>query len=219
MGRISRSTLGMFRGKIGNVVTMIMRGRNFVRIYVDEIANPNTDKQLIVRARFSKLGKIAADFLDALTLGFHYKAKQKKDFPANEFLRANWEAVSASSPDDVTVNWAEIKVAEGPTKEVTFGTVDWGATTHLEIAATFVGNSSSTQHDSDDEVYIFAYVPEINEALISSPAVRSAGEISLTVPAGWNGMTAHLWGFTIGKTKKTNGKASDSTYIGHAEIQ
>lgn len=219
MGRISRSTLGMFRGKIGNVVTMIMRGRNFVRIYVDEIANPNTDKQQIVRARFTKLGQLAADFLDAITLGFHYKAKQKKDFPANEFLRSNWEAVSASSPDDVTVNWAEIKVAEGPTKEVTFGAVDWGATEHLEIAVTFTGNTSSTQHDSDDEVYIYAFIPELNEGLISSPAVRSAGEISLTVPTGWNGMTAHLWGFTIGKTKKTTGKASDSTYIGHAEIQ
>lgn len=218
MGRISRSTLGMFRGKIGNVVTMIMRGRNFVRIYVDEIANPNTDKQLIIRARFTKLGKLAADFLDALTLGFHYKAKQKKDFPANEFLRANWEAVSASSPDDVTVNWAEMKVAEGPTKDVTFGAVDWGATEHLTIAATFTGNTGTTT-DSDDEVYIFAYVPELNEGILSSPAVRSAGEISLTVPAGWNGMTAHLWGFTIGKTKKTNGKASDSAYIGHAEIQ
>ena len=219
MGRISRSTLGMFRGKIGNVVTMIMRGRNFVRIYVDEIANPNTDKQQIVRARFTKLGQLAANFLDAITQGFHYKAKQKKDFPANEFLRVNWEAVSASSPDDVTVNFAELKVAEGPTKEVTFGTVDWGSTEHLEIAVTFNGNTSAAAGDADDEVYIFCYVPELGEGLLSSPAVRSAGEISLTVPTGWNGMVAHLWGFSIGKTKKTNGKASDSAYIGHAEIQ
>ena len=209
----------MFRGKIGNVVTMIQRGRNFVRIYVDEIANPNTDKQQLIRARFKKLGQLAAEFLAAITQGFHYKAKQKKDFPANEFLRVNWEAVSASSPDDVTVNYAEMKVAEGPTKEVTFGAVDWGADEHLTIAVTYTGNTDSSARNGDDEVYIFAYVPEINEGILSSPAVRSAGEISLTVPAGWNGLVVHLWGFTIGKTKKTMGKASDSAYIGHHEIE
>ena len=219
MGRISRSTLGMFRGKIGNVVTMIQRGRNFVRIYVDEIANPSTDKQQIIRVRFKKLGQLAADFLEGITMGFHYKAKQKKDFPANEFLRVNWEAVSASSADDVTVNWAEMKVAEGPTKEVTFGAVDWGATEHLTIGVHFTGNVGTTGGNSDDEVYLFAYVPELGEGILSRPAVRSSGEISLITPTGWNGMMCHLWGFTIGRAKKTNGKASDSAYIGHHEIE
>ncbi|MBR6844230.1 MAG: hypothetical protein IKM79_03915 [Bacteroidales bacterium] len=219
MGKIKASSLGMFRGKIGNVVTYITRGKNIVRIYTDTVGNPRTDKQQIVRARFSKLTKLGSDFTSALSIGFSYLAKQRRNFPGNNFITGNWEAVSASSPDEVTVNYAELKVAQGPLPEVTFGAVDWGSEEHLTIAVTFDGNVGTPRTDSDDEVYIFAYVPELGQGLLSSPAVRSAGEISLTVPAGWNGMTAHLWGFAVGKGSNNNGQVSDSAYVGHAEVQ
>ena len=218
MAKIKSSSLGLFSGKIGNVVTYITRGKNIVRIYTDTVANPNTNKQQLVRARFAALGKLSSDFLGAIDLGFAYRAKQRRNFPANNFMMANWEAVSASSADDVTVDYASMKLAAGPLSEVEFGTPDWGAQEHLTIAVPFTDNTGAPRTDANDEVYIFAYVPELGQGVLSTASTRSTASVSITVPTSWNGMTAHLWGFTVGQGSATAGTVSDSVYIGNGEV-
>lgn len=218
MGKIKSSSLGSFIGKIGNVVTWITRGMNIVRIYTDSVANPRTNKQQVVRTRFKTLSKLGTEFADAIELGFSYRAKQRRNFPQNNFMSGNWNAVSASSPDDVTVNYPDIIIAAGPLEEVVFGQVDWGAAEHLTITAEYTDNSGLPRTDENDDIYIFAYVPMLGQGLLSTPSSRSTGEVSISVPAGWSGMTAHLWGFAVGQGSQTYGKVSDSTYIGHSEI-
>lgn len=219
MGKIKSSSLGSFSGKIGNVVTYVTRGKNIVRIYTDNVANPQTNKQKLVRARFAALGKLSGDFLSAIELGYSYRAKQHRNFPLNNFFTANWDAVSASSPDDVTIDYSSLTVADGPIGKVAFGNVDWGAQEHLTIVAEFTDNTGAPHTDANDDVYIFAYVPELGQGLISSASTRSTGSVSIVAPAAWNGMTAHLWGFAVGQGDETAGKVSDSSYIGHDEIQ
>ena len=219
MGKIKSSSLGSFIGKIGNVVTYITRGKNFVRIYTDTVANPRTNKQKLVRARFAALTKLGGDFLSAIELGYSYRAKQRRNFPLNNFFTANWDAVSASSPDDVTIDFSSLQVAVGSLGEVAFGNVDWGAQEHLTIAAEFTDNTGAPRTDANDEVYIFAYVPELGQGLLSSASTRSTGSVSIVAPAAWNGMTAHLWGFAVGMGEKNNGHPSDSVYIGQGEVQ
>lgn len=59
----------------------------------------------------------------------------------------------------------------------------------------------------------------MEEGLLSAPANRSDGTLSLTVPAGWNGLTVHVWGFTVGTKKNFNKDlASITTYIGNGTI-
>ena len=219
MAKINSSSLGSFNGKVGNVVAYTVHGKNIVRIYTDQVSNPRTVKQQLIRARFTELVKLGSDMLSAVRIGYAYRAKQRKNTPLNNFMTGNWEAVSASSPDDVTVNYSELTLAVGPLTGVAFGSADWGADEHLCISAPFNGNSGMPGADDADEVYIFAYVPELGQGLMSAASFRTAGSVTLEVPAGWNGMTAHLWGFAVGCGDTTGGLVSDSSYIGHGEIQ
>lgn len=219
MAKIKSSSLGLFSGKIGNVVTYITRGKNIVRIYTDSIVNPRTDKQQEIRARFGALSKLGSSFLDAVNIGYAYRAGQRKNTPDNNFVSGNWEAVSVSAGGLVTVNYSEVVVAEGPLTGVSFGTVDWGSDEHLTIAVQFDGNVGSPRTTEDDEVYIFAYVPDLEQGLLSMASTRSTGTVSIAAPNSWNGMTAHLWGFTVGMGAKNNGRPSDSVYIGQGEVQ
>ena len=219
MAKINSSSLGSFNGKVGNVVAYTVHGKNIVRIYTDQVSNPRTVKQQLIRARFTELVKLGSDMLSAVRIGYAYRAKQRKNTPLNNFMTGNWEAVSASSPDDVTVNYSELQVARGPLTGVVFGTVDWGSGEHLTVEVSFDGNADAPRTDPSDETYVFAYVPDLGQGMLSAAAMRSGDAVSLTVPASWNGMTAHLWGFTVGMGQATYGKVSESVYIGHGEIQ
>lgn len=209
---------GRNRNKAGGVVWFKWNALQVFREYVAQISNPRTDKQQIVRARFKECMRIARMARRALNVAMHSICRSMSTTVYGWCVKKNWEAVSASSPDNVTINWAVIKVSEGNCDEVTWGAVDWGAEEHLTIAATFAGNVGQT-NDADDEVYILAVVPELNQSLLSSPTVRSAGEITLTCPAGWNGLTVHLYGFTVSKSEESMGMPSDSAYIGQHELE
>lgn len=208
---------GRNRNKAGGVVWFKWNALQVFREYVAQISNPRTDKQQIVRARFKGCMRIARMARRALNVAMHSVCRSMSTTVYGWCVKKNWEAVSASSPDDITINWAEVKVSEGNCDEVTWGTIDWGDEEHLTIAATFVGNVGQT-NSADDEVYLLAVVPELNQSLLSSPAVRSAGEISLICPAGWNGMTVQLYGFTVSQSEGTMGIPSDSAYVGHHDL-
>ena len=209
---------GKNRNKAGGVVWFKWNALQVFREYVARISNPNTDKQQMVRARFKSCMRVARMCRRALNVAMHSVCRSMSTTVYGWCVKKNWEAVSATSPDDVTINWAEVKVSEGNCDRVTFGTTDWGSTAHLTIAVAFNGNVAST-NDSDDDVYILAVVPELNQGILSSPAVRSAGEVSLACPTGWNGMQVHLYGFCVSKAEATSGTPSDSAYIGHHELQ
>lgn len=209
---------GRNRNKAGGVVWFKWNALQVFREYVAKISNPNTTSQQIVRARFKACMRVARMARRALNTAMHSICRSMSTTVYGWCVKKNWEAVSASAPDDVTINWAEVKVSEGNCDEVTFGAVDWGETAHLTLTATFNGNVSET-NDANDEVYLLAIVPEINQSILSAPAVRSAGSVSITCPAGWNGMTAHLYGFVVSKAAASMGIPSDSAYIGHHEVE
>lgn len=208
---------GKNRNKAGGVVWFKWNALQVFREYVARISNPNTDKQQIVRARFKTCMRVARMVRRALNTAMHSVCRSQSTTVYGWCVKKNWEAVSASSPDSVIINWAEVAVSEGNCDGVNFSTIDWGEDEHLTIAAVFDGNLAPT-NDADDEVYILAVCPELNQGIMSSPAVRSAGEISLTCPAGWNGMNLHLYGFVVSKAESTSGTPSDSVYIGHHEL-
>ena len=62
----------------------------------------------------------------------------------------------------------------------------------------------------DDEVYLYAYCPEMEQGVLSAPAYRRMGSVQLTLPERWQGKEVHLYGFAV----DYEGNASDTTYIG-----
>ena len=66
----------------------------------------------------------------------------------------------------------------------------------------------------DDEVYVYAYCPEMEEGVLSASAWRQSGSVQLTLPERWQGKTVHLYGFAVDE----KGAASDTVYIGAMEM-
>ena len=62
----------------------------------------------------------------------------------------------------------------------------------------------------DDEVYVYAYCPEMEEGVLSAAAWRRMGRVTLALPERWQGKEVHFYGFAV----SYEGEASATVYIG-----
>ena len=220
MGKMKMGILGDFRNKIGTVVGQRWRaGQYTTRAYVKDVRNPNTAKQQLWRARFKTLGTLGTEFQVATELGFRAILDKKPTTAIGEFVRRNKEAVHANTVDSVTIDYADLVIAHGGLTNVRFGTPQFDTPQQVDVS--FADNMGSGIYTSlDDLVYLFVYCPDAKCGILSEPVQRSERSVSCDVPAYWNGMKVHVWGFTMGADhdKKYTGRVSDSVYIGTGNI-
>ena len=215
MALYKNGILGAYRNKVGTVVGRIWRGKDVVAAMPKSMHNPNTDPQKKIRSRFAVIGRLAASLLNALNIGLHNIYMKRQSTAIGEFVRLNWDAVTAAG-DTVTTDYSKIKVAKGNLVGVLFGTADFDTPQQIEVS--FESNEEADGTSLDDEVYMIVYCPTVDAAILSAPVRRSAHSVNLMVPAYWGGMSVHLWGFTVGKNITNKGKISNSTYIGTGTI-
>jgi len=220
MGKMKMGILGDFRNKIGTVVGQRWRaGQYTTRAYVKDVRNPNTAKQQLQRAKFSTLGKLAAEFQVASELGFRPLLSSKPTTAVAEFVKRNKAAVHANTVDSVTIDYADLVVAAGGLVNVRFGTPQFDTPQQVDVS--FADNMGSGIHTSlTDIVYLFVYCPDAQCGILSDGVQRNEHSASVDVPAYWNGMKVHVYGFTVGADhdKKYTGRVSPSTYIGTGNI-
>lgn len=219
MAIISGSALGNFKNKFGNAVTAKWLNKNVARIYQPDVANPKTNPQKIVRARFSSAVKFAASVGSFLRTVTRSLARSLGMTVYGWFVKVNWESVASSDPDVVTIDFSSVMLAEGSLEAIAVSSVDWGATEHLQIKAQWAAQAASVDCDPDDLVYLVAYSPELGKSGMSEPFTRSTGAGEIDLPATFNGMNVHLWAAVVGNGDTTKGRTSDSVYVGHDEVQ
>lgn len=218
MSKYYQGYLGAQIGKLGNAVGRTWKGRSVMAVYQPNVANPRTEAQQKNRAKFSRAGKLASAFLNAILVGMGYAAKQYRLTEGNVFVKQNYDEITANSPDDVTVNYSGLKVSEGNLPEVSFGQVNFGTSQHLQISCPITGGVDQPGADDDDNVYLVAYCPEKNQAVLGSPAKRDAASVSVNVPAAWDGMDIHVYGFAVSNPLLPKKRTSATTYCGTGEV-
>ena len=85
-----------------------------------------------------------------------------------------------------------------------------GAVVEEYVRIMFSPCAEGERASGDDEVYLYAYCPEMEQGVLSAPAYRRMGSVQLTLPERWQGKEVHLYGFAV----DYEGNASDTTYIG-----
>ena len=209
--------LGAFRNKVGNVVGRIWRpGKYVIAAMPSRYRDANTTEQQIIRVRFKCLGTLAAAFLSAITPGLKSVFSRRKSTAVAEFVRLNWDAVTATTVDSVSVDYADLIIAQGPLTSVQFGAPNFDTPNTVTVG--YATNEEVENTDLTDKVYAFVYCPDAKCGVMSAPVARSIKTISVTVPAYWNGMKVHIWGFTVGNGANNKGKISNSDYIGTGNI-
>ena len=144
MGKMRMGILSPFKGKIGTVVGAKWRGGVwYQRAYSDDVKNPRSDNQQIVRARFSALAELAHGFLTAHTLGFAADALARPTMTTgNVFFRRNWSHVTASGRESVNVDFTGLVCAAGPAVNVHFNAPQFD--TPLQVDVDFDDNMAKT---------------------------------------------------------------------------
>lgn len=222
MSKVSKGYMGDVIGKLGPAVGRMWKGKNVMASYQKNVANPRTTAQQIIRARFARIGRLATAMLTALRVGMENAAKTMVITESNLFVKTNWPNVTALTPDDVSVNYSALKLTpdNAPLPEATFGAVDYGTGTHLHIECPLTGGADQPGANANDMVYLVAFCPDRNQAVLGSPSLRSADKVSVNVPASWDGMEVHVYGFALGAPVNTGmkNKTSVTTYCGNGEV-
>lgn len=214
MSKNAKGYMGDQIGKLGPAVGRRWKGKMVYSAYQPVVRNPRTDRQLLVRARFTALIGLGRTFHTATLLGMASRARSLQITDSNLFFSVNYGAVSGTTPDALTVNYEQLKVAAGPVATVGFGAADYDTPQHIEVLIASDGLDQAGASTSDS-VYLAACCVGTKACVVSNGrATRSDESVSLEVPSSWQGQRVHLYGFVC----DTNGQASDSVYIGSGTV-
>lgn len=219
------NVLGMQRGKVGNVVGYVRKGKQCYRGYVSKVAQSKSETAMQAKAIFGYLGKIARAMRGAANRGFMKFVKSSTMSGSNIFMKENYAAVTASSPEEISVDYGAMIVSKGNLPEVAFKTPSFAE--EAEVSVAFDSNNDMPGAADTDAVYIVVYQPDTMQCVVSAPSTRNAGSISTKVPARWSGMEVHVYGFVQNPEERyveqllgnmPQYEASPSVYIGHGNI-
>ena len=216
MSKNFKGYLGDQIGKLGTAVGRRWKRKMVYASYQGKVRNPRTEKQVEARLRFAALSKLASAFLGAIDKGFKKMSEMRQTTTGNCFVSMNYTAVTLDEGGMVDVRFSKLAVSDGSLPAVTFGTADFSEPETVSVP--FQGNGDQPNTDPKDEVYLFAYQPDLNQGMLSAAALRSQGTARMTVPSTWQGMQVHIYGFAVGDSDKKRGVASESDYIGSGTI-
>lgn len=218
MGKSLNNPMMTWYGKVGANVFSKLFGQQIIREYAKP-SNPNTEKQQLVRARFLFMTKLSSVFEQSSLLAMKSRANSNGMFPNNMFFALNYKNITGTTPDNVSIDPTKILVSDGNLPGVVFSSTIGTATPGtLTVTVTDV-QATAPRASDEDNIYVVAYCPDADMAIMSAPARRTDGAtLSVRYPAGWSGLEVQVYGFVMGGLEKTNGKASRSEYIGHAEL-
>ena len=217
MATVNCGILDGFYGKVGTVVGSFWKGIPVMRAYVRRQHDAKSETQVVIRARFKAMMELVSGFLDASRIGLHDAAAAGPMTEGNMFFVKNWDMVTASGVESVSVDFTGLTVAQGHLPGVHFNAPQFD--TPLQVDVDFDDNMEYRGTSPDDEVYVFVYCPDAKCGVLSAPAKRSDESVSVKVPSYWNGMKVHVYGFAKGALDSGRyGQCSDSAYLGTGNI-
>ena len=218
MGKVQQGILDGFVGKVGTVVGSFWKGKAVMRGYKRIIRNPNTSDQRIIRIRFACAGRLAGAFLTAIREGFANIARSRQMTEGDIFVRENFSHIHGDISGSATVDYEDLTIARGSLPEIQFGNATFENPLQVDIPINDSASVIGTHRD--DIAYAFVYSPEAGAGILFHSGVRVDEEISVHVPAYWNGHRVHVYGFGKGCAANPQfaGVVSNSRYLGSGTI-
>ncbi len=193
-----------YRGTVGTVIRYEWRGKWCLRARPLHVRNPRTAKQQSNRQLFKQMVDLASHMRFALRKGLRSVALGMHVTECNLFVKRNKECFSLDAEGRMVVDWERLIVSEGVVAVPVFEGVETRQAASLQIGFEWDGGSG------DDEVYVYAYCPEMEEGVLSASAWRRSDSVQLTLPERWQGKVIHFYGFAVDE----KGAASATVYIG-----
>lgn len=202
--------MGSFSGKLGPAVGYRWRGKWVLRSLAMP-NNPRTAEQQAHRELFKQQVQLAGHLKMVLPTTFDAVSMAVHMTPFNYFVHRNQHAFSAVD-GQLTVDWGALVLSEGPVAPVAFTGLEVTHGTTLTVS--FDRSARAATADKFDRVYLYVYVPELNNGYLSAPAYRKDGQLGAVLPERYAGREVQLWGMVQDRT----GRWSETIYIGHGPL-
>lgn len=202
------------KNKLGNVVGYRVKGEQILRAKASHVANPRTQKQVLVRARLSFISELGKMLMAAVNIGLQ-GACEGMQSPRNVFSKLNYDSITGSTPESLAINYEGLQVAKGGLYGVQFGTLDMSSAG--EVAVPIENGNTFAPNDSRDNVIVAVFCPDRNACVVSNgEEVRTDESVLVSVPSQWTGLRVHVYGFVRGFVDPK--EVSNSAYIGTGTI-
>lgn len=230
-----------FNRKLDNVVGFKSKRGYAVRKLITP-TNPNTEKQVAVRARFKALSVVANDLNNIITPLYTYASRNKMSL-RNAFVKLNYPVVQTVDPasegaiNTEKLDYNKLQLTNGSFPGVVFGRADFN--TPQLVTVTFEDMPGVAP---DDIVVLAAYIPGLN-LTVTEKVKASTHTVAMPLPAAASGETIQLWGYTqhfnteqarvdyeasfkndgvivdaLARNSAMNSKFSHTTYLGNGVI-
>lgn len=199
-----------FTGRVGRTTTGYRAGRYITRVIPDVAPTGDpSESQVKQRIKFGFLANLMSALTEPLKMGLNHL---DPTYAYQQGIKLNFAQVSLSAQNVPSITYANMVVSKGKIPNATFAAPSLEETNRISV--NFDGNSTAVGAKDTDEVYIMAYCPTLNAALVSRPNPRTATSVSIDTPLGWNGSVVHVWGYVVRSARMV----SNSVYVGTGTI-
>lgn len=202
MAKQTYGILDGYRGTVGPVIGYQWRGRWCLRARPRRVSNPRTEMQQAHRFLFRDMVQLASRMLPVLRLGLRAASMEEQMTEGNLFVKMNKDCFSAEG-----VDYKSLAVSYGPVAPVEFTEVtldDQGV-----LNARFEKNPLHMRASGDDEVFLYAYCPALQQGVFAAPVYRRSKRLQTTLPDEWAGLEVHLYAFI----RDYDGRTSQTLYV------
>lgn len=149
--------IGRTSGKLGDLVGYVRGGKQFARVYVPHISNPNTMRQQVSRKKMAVVSDFGRALARTLSIGFGADANSRVS-PRNIFSRETIPAgkgiVTGNTPENVEIDMQKVQLSNGklPVMGASFGELDTSVPLTVSVPLTQVYQSYDLNHTSSGEL-------------------------------------------------------------------
>lgn len=206
--------IGRTSGKLGDLVGYVRGGKQFARVYVPHITNPNTERQQVSRKKMAVVSDLGRALARALAIGYGADANSRVS-PRNIFSRetipAGKEVITGTTVATVEVDYEKVQISNGkiPVRGVAFGETDFS--TPLKVIAPFdtVYQSYDVNHTSAGElqsvaVFVVVYNKTLNVSTMASKILYDkttntwlddGQNVEVVLQGDWQGSFVEVYAF------------------------
>lgn len=211
---------GHYRNKFGMAVGFRWKGLNVIRVYNDSPNNPKTADQVLARAYFALVGKMAGALTDVLRFTMRAFGTKNHTTPQGQFVKQNYSLVSgtAAAPE-IDYELLTLTPTNSKLTGIALGEVDMSVP--LTVSVPVDDSYSDPAHNSaNDKLYLVVYSKTANEMVISDgTAKRTSETVSVRVPGYWQGHFVEVYAFMAAdETSARAGEFSKTLYCGAGRI-
>ncbi|WP_316798671.1 DUF6266 family protein [Pedobacter frigidisoli] len=199
MGRVKNGILGTFSGKVGAVVGVVMRGKNYVRGLPEKSSKPATLKQIAARAKFRYFNEWRNPFSTFFAITFFNQTATHS--AQNAVHRFNKDVVIGEYPD-FDLDYRKIKISEGTLALPENFQLQLSDQTLLFTWKKLPSDYPNMKIDDLLAFAVFKKNDKMDIAASTCAASRGSGHYEFTLPENFHGQEVYVYGTFLSNNRQ-----------------